>query len=129
MAANRRMTEKESEYYIRQVERRGRALRLPEAELAKWKEEYQRISRYLNREYKRFVISRIVRRRAYADTAVFNAFVEKEENGLIASAREMLNLGDAQNFEWFCWLMHMKYMCLWKIQADEKKAHEIGFGG
>lgn len=111
----RRTTEKESEYYIRQVERRGRALSLPSAELAKWKEEFWRISRYLNREYKRFVISRIVRRRGYADAAVFNAFVEKEENGLIASAREMLHQGDAQNFEWFCWLMHLKYMTmLWE---------------
>lgn len=81
-----RMTDDEMKHYIKQVERRGRALNLPRAELEKWKTEYDKISDYLNRNYKRFMVSKIVRRRAYADVAVFNAFVEAERDGLIAAS-------------------------------------------
>lgn len=107
-----RMTDDEMKHYIKQVERRGRALNLPRAELEKWKTEYDKISDYLNRNYKRFMVSKIVRRRAYADVAVFNAFVEAERDGLIAGAREMLHQGDALNFDWFCWLAHLRYMTM-----------------
>ena len=41
-------------------------------------------------------------------------FVEKEKDGLIASAEKLLNQGDADNFDWFCWLMHLKYMTMWR---------------
>lgn len=107
-----RMTDDEMQNYIKQVERRGKALHLPKAELEKWKTEYDKISDYLNRNYKRFMVSKIVRRRAYADVAVFHAFVESEKDGLIAGAREMLNQGDALNFDWFCWLAHLRYMTM-----------------
>ena len=108
------MTEVEMEHYLKQVARRGKALCLPEKELEKWKDEFQRISLYLNREYKRFVISKIVRRKGYEDIGVFNAFVEEEKDGLIAGASEMLKQGDAENFDWFCWLLHLKYMTMWR---------------
>lgn len=107
-----RMTDDEMQHYIKQVERRGKALHLPKAELEKWKTEYDKISDYLNRNYRRFMVSQIVRRRAYADVAVFQAFVESEKDGLIAGAREMLNQGDALNFDWFCWLAHLRYMTM-----------------
>ena len=110
----RRMTDVEMEHYLKQVERRGKALCLPSAELEKWQDEFNKISLYLKSEYKRFVISKIVRRRRYTDLVVFNEFVEKEKDGLIASAKRLLNQGDADNFDWFCWLMHLKYMTMWR---------------
>lgn len=110
----RRMTDVEMEHYLKQVERRGKALCLPNSELEKWKEEFNKISMYLKTEYKRFVVSKIVRRRRYVDLEVFNAFVAKEENGLIAKANEKLKEGDAENFIWICWLMHLKYMTMWR---------------
>lgn len=102
------------EHYLKQVERRGKALCLPSAELEKWQDEFNKISLYLKSEYKRFVISRIVRWGRYTDVAVFNAFVEKEKDGLIASAEKLLDQGDADNFDWFCWQMHLKYMTMWR---------------
>ena len=108
------MTDVEMEHYLKQVERRGRALRLPDSELEKWKEQFDKITVYLRTEYKRFVTSKIVRRGRYADVRTFNAFVEKEENGLIASAIKLLDQGDAENLDWICWLMHLKYMTMWK---------------
>lgn len=110
----RRMTDVEMEHYLKQVARRGRALCLPAAELEKWQDEFNKITLYLKSEYKRFVISKIVRRRRYADVEVFNKFVKKEENGLIASAKRLLDQGDADNFDWLCWLMHLKYMTMWR---------------
>lgn len=110
----RRMTDVEMEHYLKQVERRGKALCLPKGELEKWQGEFNKISLYLNNEYKRFVISRIVRRGRYADVEVFNEFVEKEKDGLIASAEKLLDQGDADNFAWACWLMHLKYMTMWR---------------
>ena len=117
----RRMTDVEMEHYLKQVERRGKALRLPDSELEKWKEEFDKISLYLKTEYKRFVTSKIVRRGRYADVETFNAFVEKEENGLIASAIKLLDQGDAENLEWFCWLMHLKYMTMWRERNESAK--------
>jgi len=114
----RRMTDVEMEHYLAQVARRGKALCLPAAELEKWRDEFNKITLYLKSEYKRFVISKIVRRRRYTDLAVFNEFVEKEKNGLIASAEKLLDQGDADNFDWFCWLMHLKYMTMWRERHD-----------
>ena len=132
MAANRRMTADEIAYYLRQVERKGRAMRLPDAELEKWKTEYDKISDYLNRNYRRFMVSKIVRRRA--DVAVFHAFVEAEKDGLIADAREMLHQGDARNFDWLCWLAHLRYMTMvWEKRGASPRfavgQNEISWSG
>ena len=115
----RRMTDVEMEHYLKQVERRGKALCLPSAELEKWQDEFSKISLYLKSEYKRFVISKIVRRRRYADVEVFNKFVKKEENGLIALAHKALDDGNADDLSCYCWLMHLKYMVMWKYERDE----------
>ena len=49
---------------------------------------------------------------AVADSAAELARLRGEKDGLIAGAREMLNQGDALNFDWFCWLAHLRYMTM-----------------
>lgn len=119
MAMNRRMTDAEMEYYLKQVERRGKAKILPPAELEKWKDEYNKITAYLKEHYKNFICSNIIRRNRYIDLDVFKRFVEEEENGLIALAHQALDDGNADDLSCYCWLMHLKYMVMWKYERDE----------
>lgn len=119
MAMNRRMTDAEMEYYLKQVERRGKAKSLPPAELKKWKDEYNKITAHLKEHYKNFICSNIIRRNRYIDLDVFKRFVEEEENGLIALAHQALDDGNADDLFCYCWLMHLKYMVMWKYERDE----------
>lgn len=122
MAMSRRMTNVEMEHYLKQVERRGKAKSLPPAELEKWKDEYNKITEYLKEHYKNFICSNIIRRNRYIDLDVFNRFVAEEEHGLIALAHRALDEGNSEDFRLICWLMHLKYMVMWKTEKEESKA-------
>lgn len=110
----KRMTDAEIEYYIKQVERKGNAMKLDVEKRKKWQAEYDKIVDYLKAERKRFMISNTIRRPRYYDAAVWAEFVNAEKDRYIALADRALNKGDAENFKWFCWLMHLKYMTMWR---------------
>lgn len=114
----KRMTDAEIQHYIKQVERKGNAMKLDPEKRSKWQTEYDKIVSYLKTERKRFMISNTIRRPRYYDVAVWNAFVEAEKNRFIALADGAMNEGDAENFKWFCWLMHLRYMTMWKEKYD-----------
>lgn len=112
----RRMTDAEMEYYLKQVERRGKALSLPADQLERYRGEYDKIAAYLKAHYRNFLCSKIIRRNRYIDLDVFRRFVAEEENGLLALANQALKEGNAVDFGWYCWLMHLKYMVMWKAR-------------
>ena len=107
---------------MKQVERKGKSKQLPPEKLKKWQEEYDNINRYLKENYKNFCCSYIVRRNRYIDLEVFQRFVEEEKNDLIALANQAVKDGNADDLQWYCWCMHAKYMCMWKVKQDEKRA-------
>ena len=115
---SRPMTDVEMKHFLRQVERRGKALALPDAERAKWQGEYDKITLYLRENYKNFVCSKIVRHKRYLDLDVFAAFAESEKNGMLVEANQLVNAGNAEDLDWICWLMHLKYMLMWR-EAQE----------
>lgn len=115
----KRMTDAEIKYYIKQVERKGNAMKLKEEERRKWKREYSEIVNHLRVERKRFMISNTIRRPRYYDIAVWTKFVSAEKDRYIALADKALNEGDVENFKWLCWLMHLEYMVMWKCERDE----------
>ena len=119
----RRMTQQEIEFYKKQVDRRGNALKQTEEVREKYKAEFEKINAHLENNWKWFMVSNTVRHNRYADRAIWNELVEKEEHGLIAEAIRARNNGDFENFCWFCWLMHLKYMTMWKEKYDEKHAY------
>ncbi len=112
------MTDVEMEHYLKQVERRGKALCLPKGELVKWRKEYDKITAYLREHYKNFVLCNIIRRNRYVDLEVFRRFVKEEKDNLIALANQALNEGNTEDLSWYCWCMHLKYMCMWKQAKD-----------
>lgn len=122
MAMSRRMTDVEMEHYLKQVERRGKAKILPSSELEKWRSEYDKITAYLKEHYRNFVCSNIIHRNRYIDLDVFNRFVAEEEYGLIALTHQVLDEGNSEDFRLICWLMHLKYMAMWKTEKEESKA-------
>ena len=109
----RRMTQQEIEFYKKQVDRRGNALKQTEEVRKKYKAEFEKINTHLENNWKWFMVSNTVRHNRYADRAIWNELVEKEEHGLIAEAIRARNNGDFENYCWFCWLMHLKYMTMW----------------
>ena len=115
----RRMTQQEIEFYKKQVDRRGNALKKSEEVRQKYAAEFEKINTYLVNNWKWFMVSNTVRHNRYADRAIWNELVEKEEHGLIAEAIRARNNGDFENFCWFCWLMHLKYMVMLKYERDE----------
>lgn len=114
-----RMTAEEMSYYLKQVERRGKARSLPEEELEKWRKDYDKITDYLRREYGRFLLSRIVQRNAFLDRRTLGRLAA-EGKGLYAAANQALNEGDAEELAWQCWRLHLCYMVLWKTAKEEK---------
>lgn len=122
MAMSRRMTDVEMEHYLKQVERRGKAKSLPPAELEKWRSEYDKITAHLKKYYQNFICSSIIRRNRYIDLDVFRRFVEEEEDGLLALAKQALREGNAEDFSLACWMMHLKYMVMWKNTKEENYA-------
>lgn len=119
----KRMTDAEIQHYIKQVERKGNAMKLDAEKRSKWQTEYDKIVSYLKSERKRFMISNTIRRPRYYDAAVWSEFVNAEKDRFIALADRALNDGDSENFCWFCWLMHLRYMTMWKEKYDEKHAY------
>lgn len=115
-----RMTAEEAAYYLRQVERRGKARSLPKEELAKWRRDYDRITDYLRREYRRFLCSQIIRRSRYIDRTVLQRFAAEEGAGLFALANQALNEGNADDFSVCCWWLHLRYMVMWETVKEEK---------
>lgn len=113
-----RMTAEETAYYLKQVERRGKARSLPREELEKWRKDYDRITAYLRREYGRFLLSRIVRRNAFLDAGTLERLA-REGTELYAAVNRALNEGDAEDFSAYCWLLHLRYMVIWKIAKEE----------
>lgn len=123
------MTDAEIQHYIKQVERKGNAMKLDPEKRSKWQTEYDKIVSYLKSERKRFMISNTIRRPRYYDAAVWAEFVNTEKDRFIALADRALNDGDSENFSWFCWLMHLRYMCMWKVGIDALQQEGGGHNG
>lgn len=118
----RRMSPEEISHYLKQVERRGKALSLPVDQLGRYRGEYDKITAYLRAEYRRFLCSKIVRRNRYIDLNVFRRLVTEEENRLLALANQALDRGNGKDFDWCCWMLHLRYMALWKDTKEEQYA-------
>ena len=118
----RRMTQQEIEFYKKQVDRRGNALKQTEEVREKYKAEFEKINTHLENNWKWFMVSNTVRHNRYADCAVWNDFVEKESN-LIEECKGYRNDGNLDKFLDIAWLMHLKYMTMWKEKYDEKHAY------
>ena len=112
--ANRRMTAIEKEHFLKQVERKGKALALPDAERAKWQKEYDKILDYIREHYKNFLLSSIIRNDRYRNKAVLEKVLEQEKDNLGALIGQALREGNAEDLSWCCWLMHLKYMLMWR---------------
>lgn len=110
----KRMTPEEIEYYKKQVDRRGNALKKSEEVRQKYAAEFEKINAYLVNNWKQFAISNTIRRMRYFDREVWDAFIEQETDRFIAYALKARNDGDFENFCWFAWLMHLKYMTMWR---------------
>lgn len=110
----RRMTNVEKEHFLKQVERKGKALALPDAERAKWQKEYDKILDYIREHYKNFLCSSVIRNDRYRSKYVLEAMLESEKDGLVALAMQALKEGNADDLQWHCWCMHLKYMLMWR---------------
>lgn len=110
----RRMTQEEIEYYKKQIDRRGNALKKSEAVRKKYAAEFDKINDHLRNNWKWFLVSNTIRHNRYADQKLWSEFVEAEKDGLIAEVRRAKDDGDLENFCWFAWLMHARYMTMWK---------------
>ena len=119
MAMSRRMTDSEMEYFLKQVERKGKALSLPADQLDRYRGEYNKINEYLKEHYRSFICSKIIRRNRYIDLDVFNRFVAEEEYGLFALANQALDDGSAGDLACYVWMMHLKYMVMWRISMGK----------
>ena len=109
----RRMTDREKEHFLKQVERKGKALSLPAAERAKWQKEYDKILAYIRENYKNFLCSSVIRNDRYRSKAVLEAMLESEKDGLVSLTMQALKEGNADNLSWYCWCMHLRYMLMW----------------
>lgn len=114
----KRMTPEEIEYYKKQVDRRGNALKKSEEVRQKYAAEFEKINAHLENNWKWFMVSNTVRHNRYADRAVWNDFVEKESN-LIEECKGYRNDGNLDKFLDIAWLMHLKYMTMWR----ERQCH------
>ena len=115
----RRMTIAEIEFYKKQVDRRGNALKKSTDVREKYKNEFDKINNHLENNWMWFLVSNTIRHNRYADRKVWNDLMEKEEHGLIAEATRARENGDFENFCWICWLMHLKYMTMWKEKHND----------
>jgi len=113
------MTAIEKEHFLKQVERKGKALALPDAERAKWQKEYDKILDYIREHYKNFLLSSIMRNDRYRNKAVLEKVLEQEKDNLGALIGQALREGNAEDLSWYCWCMHLKYMLMWRVMQDE----------
>lgn len=116
--AKRRMTAVEKEHFLKQVERKGKALALPDDERAKWQKEYNKIVDYLRENYRSFILSNIIRSNRYKNIDIFKLFLDQEKDGLIALTNQAMKEGNAEDLQWYCWLMHLRYMTMWREKYD-----------
>lgn len=114
----KRMTDAEIEYYIKQVERKGNAMKLGEEKRKKWQKEYDKIVDYLRENYRSFILSNIIRSNRYKNIDIFKLFLDQERDGLLKLTNRAINEGNAEDLQWYCWLMHLRYMCMWKVGID-----------
>lgn len=117
MATRRRMTREEKDYFLKQVERKGKAKDLKEKDEAafkKWEGEYQKIVQYLRENILWFFVSDIVRNDRYMDFKLLHEFLEEEEHGMVEIAKDEINKGNAPDLCLIMFMMHAKYMAMWK---------------
>ena len=127
--AKRRMTAVEKEHFLKQVERKGKALALPDDERAKWQKEYDKIVDYLRENYRSFILSNIIRSNRYKNIEIFKLFLDQEKDGLLKLTNQAINEGNAEDLQWYCWLMHLRYMCTWKVGIDALQQEGGGHNG
>ena len=117
MATRRRMTREEKDYFLKQVERKGKAKDLKEKDEAafkKWEGEYQKIVQYLRENILWFFVSDIVRNDRYMDFKLLHEFLEEEEHGMVEIAKDEINKGNVPDLCLIMFMMHAKYMAMWK---------------
>ena len=113
----KRMTNEEKEFFLKQVKRKGKALELkkkkPE-EFQKYKDEYEKIVNYLQKNHARYFAFEIVRDRRCMDKKLLRRLLAEEKKNMLEMAKEELNRGNVPNLCLILFMMHVKYMTMWR---------------
>lgn len=113
----KRMTREEKDYFLKQAERKGKAKELQkkdEVAFKKWENEYKKIVQYLRENVHRFLVSEIVRNDRYMDWDLLKEFLEEERDDMLVIFKTELNNGNAPDSSLILFMMHTKYMMMWR---------------
>ena len=119
MATRRRMTREEKDYFLKQVERKGKAKEVQKKDVATFKKyegEYKKIVQYLRENVHRFLVSEIVRDDRYMNLAMLKELLEEEKDDMLVIFKDELNNGNVPDLCLILFMMHAKYKYkyMWK---------------
>lgn len=117
----KRMTREEKDYFLKQVERKGKAKEVQkkdEITFKKYEGEYKKIVHYLRDNVKRFLVSEIVRDDRYMDWVLLKEILEEEKDDALVIFKDELNKGNVPDLNLILFMMHTKYMTMWRERHD-----------
>ena len=116
MATRRRMTREEKDYFLKQVERKGKAKEVQKKDVATFKKyegEYKKIVQYLRENVHRFLVSEIVRDDRYMNLAMLKELLEEEKDDMLVIFKDELNNGNVPDLCLILFMMHAMYKYMW----------------
>ena len=125
------LTASEAEYYIKQVERLGKARSLPDSQLDRHRGAYDTLVAYLNENFKGFMGHYITGgRNSAAETTIAETVNRANKTGLMNNILASLRAGDSDMFIFYCWILKGVYKHVLFMETERKKEYEkiMGIG-
>ena len=113
------LSDEEAEHYIKQIDRRGKAKKLPAEKLDAYKKAYNEITEHLNANFKGFLVHFITSgKNVLSEPALLETINKAEKSGLFDRIRNSLSEGNSEEFVLRCFALKFIYS---KAIYDESK--------
>ena len=113
----RKLTQVEAEQYIRQLVRRGTAKSLPAEQIEHHRKAYDTLTAYLKLNYKAYILYCLMDNKCPSKKALIKTIDRSKTSGLLYKLNEALDYGDAEEFQWYCWLLKLVY-CVFRQEEQ-----------
>lgn len=115
------MTDEEAAYYVTQIARRGKANALPPEQLAKYKKAYDGITAHLKENFRPYLVYYVSSGKNRLSEPILAETIKKAKAiDLFQNLNNALSAGDADTFNWYCWLLKLLY----RVEEHEQKKRD-----
>lgn len=118
------LTGDEAEYFINQIQRRGKAGSCPAGRPHRYRKTYSGVTDHLKKNFMGYLVYYITGgKNNFSEPALMAAINTFEKRGLFESLKAAMREGNAQAFTFYCWKLKTAYRDV--LQAEIQKQREF----